>query len=86
MVFSNRWVLLAQLGPFKRDPGWACMAKGGAMGPEASAFRFLTIAMLILVIRKLYPSKGSTNKPGTQPRGTELLVSSGARPTLIPSG
>jgi hypothetical protein len=64
-------------------PSWLT---GGAMGPEASAFRFLTIAILILVIHKLYPSKGSTNKPPTHPRGTESVAPGGYRPTLIPSG
>lgn len=60
---------------------------GGAMGPEASAFRFLTIAILTIVIRKLYPSRGPTNTPAfTEPRGTGRISSHGNRPTLIPFG
>lgn len=34
-------------------PAWVT---GGAMGPEASVFRFLTIGILFLLINKLYPS------------------------------
>src|SRR2546425_7692395 len=35
-------------------PAWLT---GGAMGPEASVFRFLTVGILFLAIHKLYPAK-----------------------------
>jgi membrane protease YdiL (CAAX protease family) len=60
---------------------------GGAMGPEASAFRFVTIAILFLVFTRLYPPKNTLDKLELiQPRGTERIASRGDRPTLIPSG
>jgi membrane protease YdiL (CAAX protease family) len=59
---------------------------GGAMGPEASAFRFLTIGILFLVFTKLYPANNTLNKPAlAQPRGTKPTASRADRPTLIPS-
>ena len=40
-------------------PAWLT---GGAMGPEASVFRFLTIAVLFFAINKFYPAKTDINK------------------------
>lgn len=40
-------------GGMLHGPAWLT---GGAMGPEASVFRFLTIGILFVVIHKLYPS------------------------------
>jgi uncharacterized protein len=41
-------------------PAWLT---GGAMGPEASIFRFLTLAVLFFAINKLYPAKATPGKP-----------------------
>ena len=36
---------------------------GGAVGPEGSVFSFLTMALLALVVHRLYPPKGSNPTP-----------------------
>ncbi len=36
---------------------------GGTVGPEGSVFSFLTMALLVLVVRRLYPAKSSNPTP-----------------------
>jgi hypothetical protein len=36
---------------------------GGSVGPEGSVFSFLTMAILVLVVHRLYPAKNSNPTP-----------------------